>query len=241
VPTTELTVTRADATALLAAAETGWDRPVPHCPEWDQAQLVRHTGGILAWMAAVVTCREQISRRSLDPPPADTADLPVWFLQHLEQTLDVLSTTDPDTTTWTFSSLGDHRVGWWIRRLAVEIAVHRWDAQQATGAARIPPLDGDIAADGIEEFLTEFLPGLLARPGTVEVTGTLHLHATDGPLEWFIDLDDTGTATQEHRKADTAIRGTRSDLLLWLTNRNATDLDVLGSPEIPIRWVALKR
>ncbi len=31
-----------------------------------------------------------------------------------------------------------------------------------------------------------------------------------------------------HRKADTAVRGTRSDLLLWLTNREPTNLDVIG-------------
>jgi hypothetical protein len=35
------------------------------------------------------------------------------------------------------------------------------------------------AASGIEEFLTEFLPGLLAQPEVGGLTGTLHLHATD--------------------------------------------------------------
>ena len=240
-PAEILNATRGDATALLTAAESDWNRPVPHCPEWDQAQLVRHTGGILAWMAAIVTSRGQVSRRTLDPAPADTAELPVWYLHHLEETLYVLSTTDPDTATWTFSSLGDHRVGWWIRRLAVEIAIHRWDAQHAADPAHTAALDGDIAAQGVEEFLTEFLPGLLTRTDTVEMTGTLHLHATDGSLEWFIDLDNAGTVTREHRKGDTAIRGPRSDLLLWLTNRNPTDLDVIGSREVATRWVALKR
>jgi hypothetical protein len=61
VDATVLTVTRADALALLAAAETDWRRPVPHCPDWDQAQLVRHTGGIFAWMAAIVTAKQQLS------------------------------------------------------------------------------------------------------------------------------------------------------------------------------------
>lgn len=236
-----LNVTRTDATALLAAAESDWNRPVPHCPEWDQAQLVRHTGGILAWMAAVVTAREQVSRRTLDPAPTETAELAVWYLHHLEQTLHLLSTTDPDTPTWTFSSLGDHRVGWWVRRLAVEVAIHRWDAQHAADRARTSPVDGETAAEGVEEFLTEFLPGLLTRTDTLDLTGTPHLHATDGALEWFLDLDTPGSATQRHRKADTAIRGTRSDLLLWLTNRNPSNLDVMGSSDPATRWGELKR
>jgi uncharacterized protein (TIGR03083 family) len=236
-----LNVTRADATALLAAAATDWAHPVPHCPQWDQAQLVRHTGGIFAWMAAVVTSGEQVSRRTLDPAPAEVVDLPAWYLHHLEETLCLLSTTDPDIATWTFSSLEDHRVGWWIRRLAVEVAIHRWDAQHAADPTQLFPLDGDVAADGVQEYLTEFLPGLLARANTIDLTGTLHLHATDGPLEWFIDLDTAATATQEHRKGDTAIRATRSDLLLWLTNRTPTELDVIGSPEVATRWVELKR
>jgi hypothetical protein len=66
----------ADARALLAAAQTGWERPVPHCPEWNAAGLTRHTGEILEWMAAVVTSRERVSRRALDPAPKDAADLP---------------------------------------------------------------------------------------------------------------------------------------------------------------------
>jgi Mycothiol maleylpyruvate isomerase N-terminal domain len=83
VPANMLNATRADATALLTAAETDWARPVPHCPAWDQAQLVRHTGGIFAWMAAIVISRGQVSRRTLDPAPTD---LPAWYLHHLEET-----------------------------------------------------------------------------------------------------------------------------------------------------------
>lgn len=235
-------VIRADATALLAAAETDWSRPVPHCPDWDQAQLVRHTSGILAWMAAIVTTGEQVSRRTLDPPPQETAELPVWYLHHLEQTLYVLSTTDPDTDTWTFSSLGDHRVAWWTRRLGVEVAIHRWDAQHATDPTTDPAaLDAEVASAGVEEFLTEFLPGLLSRADTSALSGTLHMHATDGQLEWFIDLDHAGSASPEHRKADTAIRGTCSDLLLWLTNRRAVNLEVIGRPETVTQWLELRR
>ena len=77
--------------------------------------------------------------------------------------------------------------------------------------------------------MIEFLPGLLVQETTGEFSGTLHLHATDGPTEWWIDLQAAGSAVSGHIKADTAIRGTRSDLLLWLTNRQSAEgLEVLG-------------
>jgi hypothetical protein len=43
------TVTAADGRHLLAAAETGWLRPVPHCAGWNAADLVGHIGATLAW------------------------------------------------------------------------------------------------------------------------------------------------------------------------------------------------
>ncbi|MDT4951748.1 MAG: hypothetical protein QOJ37_4343 [Pseudonocardiales bacterium] len=242
-----LTTTAADGRDLLQAAEADWSRPIPHCPEWDAAELVGHMGGILAWMATIVTTGERVSRGDRELPPADLGELTGWYSAHLDRTLDILSTTDPDIETWTFSSRGDHRVGWWRRRLAVELAVHRWDAQHAAnldGGPPPQPLDGDIAAAGIEEFLIEFLPGLLAQDTVNGLTGTLHLHATDGPSEWWTDLDARADAiaVPGHAKADTAIRSTRSDLLLWLTNRDPSDtLEILGPPDVSTHWAQLRR
>jgi uncharacterized protein (TIGR03083 family) len=236
-----------DARALLAAAQTRWDRPVPHCPDWDAAGLVRHMGSVLVWMAAIVTTGERVNRRTLEPAPPENPDgLPAWYLAALARALQVLGSADPDAATWTFSSTGDRRAGWWCRRLAVEVAVHRWDAEHAVAADRgdahaTTPLDGDVAAEGIEEFVVEFLPGLLAQEDLEGITGTLHLHAVDGPTEWWIDLDAAGRAIPEHAKADTAIRGTRSDLLLWLENRAPLEsLEVLGNQKILDRWGQLE-
>jgi uncharacterized protein (TIGR03083 family) len=242
-----LTTTAADGRDLLTAAEADWSRPIPHCPDWDAAELVGHMGGILAWMAQIVTTGERVSRRDRESAPADCGELADWYSAHLDRTLHILTSTDPESPTWTFSSRGDLRVGWWRRRLAVELAIHRWDAQHATGIDGGPqprPLEGNIAAAGIEEFLTEFLPGLLADDGVEGLAGTLHLHATDGPSEWCIDLDTRAgaVAVAGHAKADTAIRGTRSDLLLWLTNREPSGtLEVLGRGDVAGQWAQLRR
>jgi uncharacterized protein (TIGR03083 family) len=234
-----------DARSLLAAASMRWDAAVPHCPGWDNAELVRHQGGIFNWMATIVTGRERVSRGNLAPGPQEPADLRGWYLGNLDRAVEVLGSADPQSATWTFSSIGDRRVAWWDRRLAVEVAIHRFDAEHAVAADRgspAAPLDGDVAAAGIEEFITEFLPGLLTRAVDADLKGTLHLHATDGPVEWWIDLDASGAAMPQHAKADTAIRGTRSDLLLWLTNRSASSsLQILGQQEIADRWQQLRR
>jgi hypothetical protein len=121
-PNTLLHVCDDDGRLLLVAAEERWGRPVPHCPEWDAAELVRHTGSVLQWMATIVSSGERVSRRSLPPGPENLEDLPAWYLATLARTLDVLGSTDPDSETWTFSTAGEQRVRWWCRRVAVEVA-----------------------------------------------------------------------------------------------------------------------
>lgn len=219
------TITAADGGDLLAGAQTDWTRQIPHCPGWNAADLIGHMGGILAWMATIVTTGLPVAREDRETPPTDRSALTTWYSANLDRTLTILRTTPADSPTWTFSSRGDHRVGWWRRRLAVELAIHRWDAQHATSADDgngPPPLDGTVAGAGIEEFVTEFLPRLLAQPQIGGLTGTLRLHATDGPSEWLVDLDTPADAITipQHTQADTAIHGTESDLLLWLTNRD---------------------
>ena len=89
----------------------------------------------------------------------------------------------------------------------MELAIHRWDAQHAAGlggAAPARPLDAAVAAAGIEEFLTEFLteflPGLLAQPEVGGLTGTLHLHATDGPSQWWVTSEQQpGSGSHVHQ------------------------------------------
>jgi uncharacterized protein (TIGR03083 family) len=240
--------TAADGRDLLRAAARDWSQPIPHCPGWNAAELVGHMGGILAWMAQIVTTGARVSRRDREAAPADVGALASWYSAHLDRTLDILTSTDPEAATWTFSSQGDLRVGWWRRRLAVELAIHRWDAQDAVdrdGTRPPAPVTGEIAVAGIEEFLSEFLPGLLAREPIDELTGVLRLQATDGPGEWRIDLDAVTAARvagTEPAPGGAVVRGTRSDLLLWLTNRvDAGTLEVLGSTVIGTAWTRLCR
>jgi Mycothiol maleylpyruvate isomerase N-terminal domain/MDMPI C-terminal domain len=198
----------------------------------------------LQWMAAVVGSGDRGGRHGVDPGPVDQAELSSGYLSCLQNTVRVLAATDPDSPTWTFSSLGHRRAAWWARRLAVEIAIHRWDAQHAltcAGGPRPPPVDAAIAQAGIQEFVTEFLPDLLSGEGGEYLTGVLHLRASDARAEWWIDLN-TAASVNPCPAADTDLRGSASDLLLWLTNRLAIDdLDVVRRSDVAEHWRQLTR
>jgi len=233
----------ADGRALVAAAESNWARPVPDCPDWDTAGLVRHTGAVLAWMAAIVVTGEPANFGSLPPAPDHDADLSAWFLANLDRTVGALQDADPQQQVWTFSSLGNHRMSWWLRRLTVEAAIHRRDAQYALAVQGGPapiPLDADVAAAGIEEFVTEFLPGLLDRC-TEGPCGKVHLLLTDATPDRWLDLDELGSDEPVDAQADATVRGTSSEVLLWLTNRRTDSVDLRGDRDLLGAWTRLKR
>lgn len=72
-------------------------------------------------------------------------------------------------------------------------------------------------------------------------TGTLHLQTTDGGEEYWLDLDHSGVTREDLTAASTSIRGTASDLLLWMTNRRPVHVEVRGDGDAFTRWAQLKR
>jgi uncharacterized protein (TIGR03083 family) len=233
----------ADGATLANAAEGHLDLLVPTCPDWTVAELVAHLGRVHGWVCATVAAGgERATRPAADEVPQEPDALLHWYrtgLQRLVAALDV----DPETAAWTFSPSAPNNVGWWQRRQALETALHRWDVQSAT-SMNPAPINADLAVEGIDEFLTEFLPGLLSANTPDGLKGTFHLHATDTPGEWWLDFDATEQgAKREHAKADTAVRGPTSALYLWLWNRQSPEeagLDVFGRPETVAAWRAVR-
>jgi uncharacterized protein (TIGR03083 family) len=234
----------ADGTALADAAEDHLDRPVAACPDWTVFGLVRHLGGVHAWVRQVVAAKgERLGPRQPTATPEEPDALLAWYRAGVADLVEALS-VDPESPAWTFLPAAPNTVGWWRRRQALETAVHRWDAQTAAAAGEPDPIGAELAAEGIDEMLTDFLPGVLRARPVEALTGTFHLHATDTPGEWWLDFDgDQLTTRREHAKADAALRGPASGLYLWLWNRQtpeAAGLEVFGRTETVDAWPAVK-
>jgi uncharacterized protein (TIGR03083 family) len=232
---------RADAAELLTAAADNLAAEVPACPGWTVERLVGHVGRVYRWTAGWVTrgaARDDIPR----PPTADAVF--GWAREGLDELLAALAETADDharpgatVATWA----GTQPAIFWPRRMAVETALHRFDAQAASGEGH--PVGTDLALDGVDELLATLLPARLPRAlgGAGE---TLHLHATDvhdrpaGTGEWLVTLGPEGpTVEHAHAKGDVAVRGTASDLLLLLWNRVPVDrCEVFGDAGLLDRW-----
>jgi uncharacterized protein (TIGR03083 family) len=228
--------------ALLAAATGNLDRPVPTCPDWDVAALVTHIGQVYGWVVGILASNGRPFSGKRPDPPDETAELPDWFASQLTRVIAALSASQPTDPAWVFSPLAPQQAGWWYRRQALETAVHRVDAEYAAGPAS--PLPSDLAADGIDEFLMQFLPGMIQRSRVAGLGGTLHVHCTDTPGEWWLDFGAEGlNPKREHAKGDTALRGPASGLYLWLMNRQTADdagIEALGDTALVEAWPAVR-
>lgn len=230
---------RADGPALLAAAaETGPSAAVPSCPGWTVDDLVDHVAGMLRFtrlsVGRGVTTRPELPP---GPPRAPWPDALEALTQELAATIDALDAVDVELPAWNWAPQAK-KAGFWPRRMAHEIAVHRWDAELTAG--RATPVEAKLAADGVNEVLDSWLPAG-RRKGPTDLHGVAHLVATDASYEWFVRLRgqgvallDTGTIfdTDDHHPRAEAV-GTASDLLLALWGRVQADvLEVTGDPRL---------
>lgn len=225
---------RADAAAMTAAARAGrLEAPVPACPEWDLHELMAHTSGVHRWVTAMVAdgVREPVSRRGMPSAPDGPAVID-WFEEGAEALIQTLSTAGPDKDVWNWTD--SQRSYFWFRRQAQETAVHRWDAQSVSGA--VEPVPVELALDGLDELITMWVPDPDFAPDGPWLAGSLHIHATDGEGEWTLTPGPEGVRVEvTHGKADAAVRGPASDLLLFLWNRDAP-VETFGDPAVLASW-----
>ena len=74
--------------------------------------------------------------------------------------------------------------------------MHRWDAETAAG--RSYSIDPEIA-DSIDEFLEMSAPSV--NDGAAPLGGSVHVHCTDTPGEWFIQPTTDGVGLDVTRRA----------------------------------------
>lgn len=230
---------RTESAALVAAAQSaGLDAPVPSCPDWTVVDLLGHIARVQWWQADIVSRHVAEAEWSFEDPPADPDALVDWATDATARVLAVFAATPADTPMWTF--VGPGTAGFWFRRQAHEVAMHRVDADLAAGTP--PVIDAALARDGIDEFFDVVVTGR-RRERFVGTGETVHLHCTDGEGEWLVRLTPDGPEVERaHAKGDVAARGTASDLLLVARSRVApAAVDVFGDQGVLDRFLDLSR
>ncbi|RLV10094.1 hypothetical protein CTZ27_02345 [Streptomyces griseocarneus] len=255
----------AAAFEALLRREAGRPAPaVPTCPEWSVADLALHLGAVHRFVTAVVVhglgAPPGDARLSLDHPglgvpaehdgwpepdrapnrgplPAGMAD---WFAAGAAGLEEALGTADPGKPVWTWTS--DTTVGFWKRIQTIETAVHRWDADNATGVPR--PLAAELAADMIAQTFEVMAPARRAWRQAPPAAGErFRFRRTDGDGDWTVHFDGDEvrlTSGQGGEDSDVELAGTASDLALFLWQRVPADrLDVTGDRAVLDRYFDL--
>jgi uncharacterized protein (TIGR03083 family) len=230
--------------------EADLSRQVPTCPEWTIAQLTEHMGQTHRWVAAMVDQRvtSYLPPEEVDdiPLPSTSEECASWLRSGAARLSAAIRDADPDTQVWSWSD--DQRVGFWLRRMAHQTAVHRADAELAVGIA--VTREADLAADAVTEWLeiVSSPPAVAHRPELAELRGegqTLHFHATDDGLdeagEWLVRRTPDGVAWEHgHAKGDVGVRGKAVDLMLLIMRRLPVDdprVEVVGDRALLDHWL----
>jgi uncharacterized protein (TIGR03083 family) len=146
-------------------------------------------------------------------PLQDTDDPHAWYQVLADHLVARLHATTGDAPSWMW--MPDHQTaGAVARRCANELAIHRYDAQSASG--QVTPLDAAVAVDAIDEIFV-MLPVWDNPP---EGSGlTLRLRTHEGEQR-VITLGAEGPRIRrEPAPADLTLTGTASDLALLLFER----------------------
>ena len=200
-------------------------------------ELVEHLGAVYSMVIAAVQAEGGAPQVGDERHAPDGDAINEWFAERRTSLLAALSHAVPDAPVWTFT--GDQTMTWWMRRMASETGVHRWDAESGIAAlSDVMPIDGDLATDAIDEYHAVSLRFSSSRPDRVYPAESLHLHRSDGPGEWMLVSDGAGglSITHEHGKGDAAVRGPASELLLWSWGRPTHDIQIFGDEAVATAW-----
>ncbi|MCX5015730.1 maleylpyruvate isomerase family mycothiol-dependent enzyme [Streptomyces sp. NBC_00555] len=230
--------------AVRRALDPGEPEPaVPSCPGWSVSDLVVHLGGVHRYLAHVL--RERLTTPpdpaglSLPEPPADPEGLTQWFAQGARELVDLLKELGPDTPVWTWAP--EQRSGFWLRMQVIELAVHRWDAESATGVPG--PLDPDLAADSVSQTFEVMAPARRSWRAAPAGKGERYrFRRTDGPESWTVvfSADEILLEPGSTAPVDVEAAGSASALALFLWGRlTAPALKITGDATLLPHWFTL--
>lgn len=234
--------------ALLADADL--TVPVPTCPGWTLADLVRHAGGVHRWFSVLLRQRIQ------QPPAGREVDLRLpgredgyaeWLRTGAAEAAEVFAGTDLDAPMWVWGA--DAHARFWVRRMLFETLVHRVDAEWALGLPSA--VDPGLARDGVDEFLANLPFAGLFAPEVAHLRGSgeaVRFRCTDTDGSWLVRLQPDGFGLDADLGADglpapaeAEVRAGAADLLLLLygrLDRTAPGVGSTGDGDLLDRWFA---
>ncbi|WP_028661870.1 maleylpyruvate isomerase family mycothiol-dependent enzyme [Saccharomonospora saliphila] len=198
------------------------DAPVPTCPGWTVSEVVRHVGSVsrvaLGWLRTGSRPHEWQS----DPVAGQTVR--GYLRDGVAELSGLLARHDPAEPAGSWWD-ADRSHGFWYRRMAHELTVHRVDVQLAAGLD-VSDIAEDLALDGVDEALSLWFGHRLRRMG---VTGTRSASVTvrAGEHAWAVDAGPDGTtvrpeperAATARGETDAVVSGTAVSVYLWLWGR----------------------
>jgi uncharacterized protein (TIGR03083 family) len=221
--------------AAVAAAAP--DAVVPTCPDWTATDLQTHVTTVYAHKVA---CIRTGAEPEPWPPVGGVGTLDRAWAELIEE----LTTRPPEHPAHTWFP-PDQTVGFWIRRMAHETAIHRVDAELAAGIAP-GPVDPELAIDGIDEVLrvsvefaseswpedfADVLAGADRRPVLVDA-GSRAWRVTAGRERILVADPDPGDA------ADARVTGEPGLIYRWLWGRGG-DVKLLGDSALTTQLTTL--
>jgi len=218
----------AAASEVLArhARAAGLHAPVPTCAGWTVRDLLAHQGTVHRWATATLR-GAQVDTAALEATGLAEVDPVMWLESGAAELISTLRTVPADVVAPVFLKDPPAPRAFWARRQCHETTIHAADATSAV-LGRPPseldfPIGADLAADGIDELLTGFLPR--SRSGVhSERPVTLVIAPGDRDEWWQVAIGAGPATTMRHAgtpvaDGDWIVRGTAAELYLRLWHR----------------------
>jgi len=243
----------ADATDRLArdASAAGADAPVPTCPGWSVRDLLAHQGAVHRWALANVV-GDRAGARGLEPFEAEgraDTDPVQWVRDGGAALLAALESAPADLDALVFLKNAPAAREFWTRRQCHETTIHAFDALSAQlgrmPSAHLSDIGAPLAADGIDELLTGFLPRAKYHLRSDEPT-RIAVRPSDVDIAWIVEVSAEPLVSTRHTPragelddAHVTFSGSATELYLGLWNRG--DEFVSDDAAMLARWRELAR